>query len=98
MGRLLSRGSRPKFLIWPATWAPMSTTSSGSLVPVASVLARRSPRLTGTERNVEGLGDALCQYQKAPPPASAARTSRRISFFMVAAPGIEEAGEETGCP
>ena len=40
--------SLPKDRIWPVTWAPISTTSSGSTVPEALMLENTSPRPTAT--------------------------------------------------
>src|SRR5205814_1784302 len=42
-------------MIWPATCAPTSTTSTGSIVPVAVIVAMRSPRFTAATRK-EDLG------------------------------------------
>ena len=44
----------PNDLMGPTTWAPMSTTSSGSTVPVALIVANRSPRVTVAVRKLEG--------------------------------------------
>src|SRR4029077_1680575 len=47
--------SLPKEMIWPATCAPTSTTSTGSIVPVAVIVAMRAPRFTAATRK-EDLG------------------------------------------
>ncbi len=47
--------SLPKATMMPWTCAPTSTAACGSRVPVALMVATRSPRFTGAVRNTAGL-------------------------------------------
>ena len=49
--------------ICPATWAPISTTSSGWTIPVALIVNCSSPRWTGAVLKLAGRAVARCQYQ-----------------------------------
>src|SRR6516162_1391975 len=77
-----SRGSWPKERIWPATWAPMSMTSSGSIVPVALIVAKRSPRSTVTVRKPGPPVSRLRQYQPPNPAAITIRINTIRSLFI----------------
>src|SRR5512143_2237071 len=70
--------SLPKATILPATWAPTSMTSSGTTVPVALIVATRSPRFTATVRQDSACRPSCCRYhQKAAPAISASKTADR---------------------
>src|SRR6266568_652827 len=77
--------SLPKALICPATCAPTSTTSSGSTVPVAPIVATRSLRCTGAVRRVVSVLFFWPRRQAIVPPTTATtstttamRTVRRL--------------------
>src|SRR5579885_1999922 len=81
-----SLGSRPNFSMRPATWAPTSMTSSGSVVPVALMMASRSPRSTAAVRKVFRGPCWLCQYHTPKPPPAARTSTRsavRTSFIVI---------------
>ena len=56
----LERGSAPRAAILPATWAPISTTSSGSTVPVARTVVTSVPRVTRAVRSAAGFSPTPC--------------------------------------
>jgi hypothetical protein len=73
--------SLPKDTIFPATWAPTSTTSSGSTVPVAPMVAMRPPRFTVTVRKGSSIRSPRPQYQVAEKPIDP-RRSTAMSFLL----------------
>src|ERR1043166_9516775 len=74
--------SFPNAMICPATCAPTSTTSSGSMVPVALMVATKSPRVIGAVLNVSPLAECACAYQTAPPPSTAIMTTATRIFAI----------------
>src|SRR5208283_4762505 len=73
--------SLPKTLIRPATWAPTSTTSSGSNVPVAVMVTKRSPRLMGASRKAV-LWAAWARHCQAPTPAERTRMTAAVTVAL----------------
>src|SRR5262245_24652117 len=90
--------SWPKVLICPATCAPTSTTSSGSTVPVAPIVASRSPRWTGAVRKVVGAAALPRAYHRAPPASNSAATTVIVIFILrpIVAPSLSRLASAGG--
>ena len=72
--------SFPKATILPATWAPTSTSSSGSTVPVALTVTSRSPLVTEPDGRKQEWSFFPLQSQNKARTMRAAMISRAIFF------------------
>ena len=66
----------------PCTWAPTSTAACGSSVPVALMVANRSPRFTGAVRKLGPLS-APALIAQTPRPAVARTAKASIILILV---------------
>ncbi len=78
-----SFGSGPNFLIMPWTWAPMSMFSSASMVPVALMVAKSSPRSAAAVRNRDLLLSRAKRYHQPPNPRTATTTKTTTSLTIL---------------
>src|SRR5690348_14771999 len=83
-GSVLPRGSSPSTLMRPTTCAPISTTSSGSTVPVALTVISRSPReAVAVRKRSSGSPLRKCANRAVPPASSTTiKNNQRIRFFI----------------
>ena len=82
MDRPFCVGRIPAEGIWPATWAPTSITSSGSIVPVATIVATKLPRVGWSVRKSGSVVRPRyhCQLVVMPAAKTTAMIKKSTSF------------------